>query len=219
MTKLFRNGQAIHPFYTIKSISAEGLKSGKYTLKATIELKGKSYSTEKEFDFQNGVQPLKGTVITAESSKGGSLQSGVVHVYEVYKGPYRYKILNSVVSEQMKNVDGSYEAFIPDAYLLDGVEYLVVVTDTITKEAYTKKIVGQKDKYIHFNAKELKEIKLDTGNLTTIDTNFKLVDPAINFLNSPFSFLDWVGKLEQIIPSMHVGKERMKKIRGTVGQE
>jgi len=172
--------------------SAKELKSGTYNLEATLELNGKSFTATKEIQVNSALNTLKGTVITAETSKGEPLKSGNVTLFKVNRNQ-GYTGTEHLKMEQIKEVDGVYEAFIPDAYILDGIEYLLIVQDYNQKTAYLKKIIGQEQKEIHFKADSLKEIKLDVGELTTLDLHSTVVDPQNNNLHIPLHLdgQDW----------------------------
>lgn len=175
-----------------ESFSTKEMKNGTYTLEATFEFNGKSYTAKEEFQLNAGVQPLKGTVITAESASGKSLNSGEVTLYRVNQN-YGYMGLEHVKTEQIKEVDGNYEAFIPDAYILDGSEYILIIQDDNEKAVYVRKLIGQAEKELHFKADTLKEIKLETGQLKTVDVHATLVDPQNNYFQLPVDLdgLDW----------------------------
>lgn len=171
-----------------RRINTSEWKTGEYKLKATLEIDSEKYSTEKEFNFKSSTQALKGTVITAEIANGEPMNSGTVTLYSV-KHNYGYSRVEHVVSDDIKLVEGTYEAFIPDTYLLDGIEYLLIVQDYEQKTAYAKKLIGQEQKEIHFDADALKEIKLNVAELTTLDLYSTLVDPQNENFHIPL-YLD-----------------------------
>ena len=160
------------------------MKNGTYTLEASFEFNGKSYTAKEEFQLNAGVQPLKGTVITAESTSGKPLSSGAVTLYRVNQN-HGYMGLEHVKKERIKEVNDAYEAFIPDAYILDGVEYILIIQDDNEKAVYVRKLIGQAEKELHFKADNLKDIKLETGQLKTVDLHATLVDPQSNYFQLP----------------------------------
>ncbi|WHT48290.1 carboxypeptidase regulatory-like domain-containing protein [Sporosarcina thermotolerans] len=162
-------------FHSSIEIDASTWKSGTYTVKATyLTEEGNELSAEESFVFDSGVQELKGTVFTAENSKGELLQSGIVTLYEK-TGEKENRYYNRVISKEIKSVNGVYEAFIPDAYILDGLSYYMTVVDHTSKTMYAKEFTGQADKNYHFSATDLVEMKVDTGFFNTDSVNFMLL--------------------------------------------
>ncbi|KXH81860.1 S-layer homology domain-containing protein [Sporosarcina sp. HYO08] len=185
---LFKDGETIADWKSNQTNShqkfkASDFKNGKYTLRATVKIGNNSLSTEREFNYQWGSQLLKGTVISAESSPGELIQSGTVKVYEI-NNFYGDRQLKLEITEQIKEVEGTFEAFIPDAYILDGVEYLVTVEDPENKIIYVKKIVGKQVNNLRFTADQLRNLQIGTGNLNTLDTSYYLSNSVSDALFS-----------------------------------
>lgn len=150
------------------------IQSGLYTLNASLTIDGQEFNAEKELIINSPINQLKGTVITAESTDGQTLQSGIVTIYELKKhGEYTATQPEKSVSIQMDN--GKYEAFIPDAYILDGKEYLLTVINESEKVAYAKRFIGQSEKNLHLSANTLIQPQFITGSYETEKVDYSLI--------------------------------------------
>ncbi|MGN7385469.1 carboxypeptidase regulatory-like domain-containing protein [Sporosarcina sp. SAFN-015] len=158
----------------------DAIKSGSYILEAALQLNGKTLTASKELHINSALNTLKGTVITAENATGSPLESGKVVLYEIrsYSG---YKQVQPVKTAEVQLDNGIYETFIPDAYVLDGKEYLLTLVNDKEKIAYTKKFIGQSDKNIHFSAEDLKPIGVNAGVLETVNTKINLGESDENY--------------------------------------
>jgi uncharacterized repeat protein (TIGR01451 family) len=146
------------------------------------------------FEFEEQRDPsIRGVVVTAEDEKGIPLLSGSVTVmervdpdtYDANYGKNTYE-LTEVYRTTFKDVDGISEAFIPNAYLLAGREYEIVV-DAFTSQGeriiYHKSVKSGEVTTIHFTADRLTELEIQTEKqfhegqigLTAIDTENKQV--------------------------------------------
>lgn len=176
-------------FYEVDTTS---WKTGSYTLRASYPTStGESIIAEKKFDHTSDVQELKGTVITADAATGGPMMYGTVTVYKVNKQD-EFISLSVETREPIKNVNGTYEAFIPDTFILDGSQYIITITDETTKTAYAKKFVGQSTKNLHFEKESLKQIVLNSNDLSTKEMFIRFVDPLNRHNYLPLSLNpDW----------------------------
>ncbi|MDN4605946.1 S8 family serine peptidase [Sporosarcina sp. F6_3S_P_2] len=178
-------------FHSSIDIDASNWKNGTYTVKATyLTTDGKELVAERDFNFNSGIHELKGTVFTAENSEGEILKSGIVTLYEKTSGSGNpnYK---RVISKEIKLVAGAYEAFIPDAYILDGMEYYVTVVDYSSKTMYAHEFTGQKNKYHHFNGTDLSELKVNIGSFTTDSVDFRLLGNNVNGVSVYLGDIGW----------------------------
>ncbi|MBO0601182.1 S-layer homology domain-containing protein [Sporosarcina sp. E16_3] len=196
-----------------KTFEADELQSGTYTLEAAIEVNGQLLTVTKKLQINSAFNTLKGTVITAEDGSGQALQSGTVSLYEVkkYHGNDYYETMKNVSIKPEKD---AFEAFIPDAYILDGKEYILTVIDESEKVAYSKRFIGQEEKNLHLSSESLKELKINFGDLTALDVRYELYNPTSNSDYIPLALtgtgwkvatdldvrIDWLGK-----DSNHVG--------------
>jgi uncharacterized repeat protein (TIGR01451 family) len=135
---------------------------------------------------------IHGLVVTAEDEKGIPLQSGRVAVserlnpnYSYYNNENGYQI-TQIYGTSFKEHEGNYEAFIPNAYLLAGREYEIVVegvTAQNEKIIYHKSITANDLSTIHFEGNQLTELEIQTDKqfeegyfgLTAVDMTIKRI--------------------------------------------
>lgn len=174
--------------YNFHSIEMDKNPSGIYTLEVTSDIGGTPVTSQAEVKYTSSWQDLKGTVITAENSAGELLVNAQATLYELTN----YQGYQKVVTEESKATSNN-EIFIPDAYILTGQEYLLVVESDVDKVAYVNKFIGQSTNTIHLESSSLHSFNLNTNNLLTTKTSVQLVDPANENVYVPSSYLnkDW----------------------------
>lgn len=186
----------------------EPIRSGTYTLEATVQFNDKMLTSSKELYIHSALNTLKGTIITAENATGATLESGKVVLYEIqnYSG---YKQLTPMKSAEIQLDNEVYEAFLPDAYVLDGKEYLLTLVNDQEKLVYTKRFIGQSDKNIHFSAEDLKPVGVNVGDLVTVNTIIALGEEGENFYTRllELSGNDWNIASDLQIQITWIGKD------------
>ncbi len=106
-------------------------------------------------------------------------KSGEVSLYEVHSR-YGYSYYEPMINVSIKPDKDAFEAFIPDAYIMDGKEYILTIVDENEKIAYSKRFTGQEEKNLHLSSENLNELKMDTGDLTTLDVRYGLYNSTTN---------------------------------------
>lgn len=144
---------------------------------------------KKEFDLQKEVdKDIKGVVVTAEDAAGNPLENGFVYLYE-RKNPQTYDAnygqngynLVQVYNTQIKKQGEAFEGFIPNAYLLAGREYELVVRSSNPTDSviYHKSLKAGELKTIHFDSKDLTKLNVTTKKSYPVSAvTISIVDKA-----------------------------------------
>ncbi|MHC0036459.1 S-layer homology domain-containing protein [Pseudoneobacillus sp. C159] len=148
--------------------------SGVGTMNLTLYNGGEELArTSKSFELQDQTDTnIHGVVVTAEAQPGLPLTDGYVYVlervnqdmYANYEENYYY--VSSMFEAPIQEVDGAYEAFIPNALLIAGREYEVVVDGYNAQDEkiyYHSSIKADSLSTIDFKADQLTELTLQTN--------------------------------------------------------
>ncbi|PLS17784.1 hypothetical protein CVD28_08765 [Bacillus sp. M6-12] len=173
--------------------------SGEYKVKYTLshtennEVIG---TAEKSLSLQNQESSeIKGLVITAEDLSGQPLKDAKVYVYERtnqdsweanYTDEFTY-YLNQIYSTTILEKNGRTEAFIPNAYLLKGREYEIVVASLAdNKIVYHKTINGTEVNTLNLKKDDLSKITVSTEkNFTRATYSVDVVDNNRAYMSFP----------------------------------
>lgn len=191
-------------------------KSGRYKLDVSLDLEGKVFNDSAEFDYKSSWQDLKGTVITAEDSEGNLLIDAEAILYQI-NSEYPGSPYIEVAREGANTVALNGEIFIPDAYILNDQEYLIVVKSDTAKTAYIQKFVGQSSNNIHLKGNTLKVMKINTDDLTQINSKIILGDTTDSSIDIPIQFIEVGWKVSTDLEKILLWSG--KNADGTVGYE
>ncbi|MFE8698112.1 S-layer homology domain-containing protein [Cytobacillus sp. FJAT-53684] len=175
------------------NVQTPNLEGQKYTITAEIvnAQDNKVYATaSKVVDLPGRKdEDIKGTVVTAENLAGDPLKGAAVRLYEKvgqppYVGIHEEKVapfnLELIYNTSIQEKDGLTEAFIPNAYILDGKEYeLVVENGTADNEkiVYHKSLVGGTESVVHFSKDNLSKLNI------TFDKEYSNQSISLAFVN------------------------------------
>jgi hypothetical protein len=129
--------------------------------------------TSMPFELQDQADTaIHGLVVTAEDEKGNPLQSGSVTVMErinpqveLANFGYNRLELRQVYRTNIEDHKGVKEAFIPNAYLLSGREYEIIVEGYTSQEEkilYQKSLTADNLTTLHLAGNQLTELQIQT---------------------------------------------------------
>ncbi|MGZ9585784.1 S-layer homology domain-containing protein [Paenibacillus marinisediminis] len=167
--ELIQKGKVVHSwnsgFLPLIQLDVNAyLESGDYTLKYTFNYPGaEPISTEYSFTSTHPDKVLNGYLITAEDRAGNKLSNGEVAIYQNTSN-YDYDDYEPSYRLLYRTTIDNGEAFIPNAYLMNGQTYIVKVSGTDADKTpilYIKKMIVQKDSDMHFDSEQLRQIQIE----------------------------------------------------------